>query len=108
MTSGLDPANAHWMIALLKAKLLRPQCFSSHISNRFGRLRTKSSTSKDQLMGNPFIPFPRCENIIIVGDAAAEYLGALRIYGRGLIGGDVPSMELLHPMEKHLECVSCF
>ena len=42
-------------------------------------------------MGNPFIPFPRCENIIIVGDAAAEYLGALRIYGRGLIGGDVPS-----------------
>ena len=56
-------------------------------------------------MGNPFIPFPRCENIIIVGDAAAEYLGALRIYGRGLIGGDVPSMELLHPMEKHLECV---
>ncbi len=27
-------------------------------------------------MGNPFIPFPRCENIIIVGDAAAEYLGA--------------------------------
>lgn len=50
-------------------------------------------------MGNPFIPFPRCENIIIVGDAAAEYLGALRIYGRGLIGGDVPSMELLHPME---------
>ena len=59
-------------------------------------------------MGNPFIPFPRCENIIIVGDAAAEYLGALRIYGRGLIGGDVPSMELLHPMEKHLECVSCF
>ena len=41
-------------------------------------------------MGNPFIPFPRCENIIIVGDAAAEYLGALRIYGRGLIGGDVP------------------
>ena len=40
-------------------------------------------------MGNPFIPFPRCENIIIVGDAAAEYLGALRIYGRGLIGGTI-------------------
>lgn len=59
-------------------------------------------------MGNPFIPHPRCENIIIVGDSATEYLGALRIYGRGLIGGEVPSMELLHPMEKHLECVACF
>lgn len=59
-------------------------------------------------MGNPFIPFPRCENLIIVGDTATEYLGALRIFGRGLIGGEVPSMELLHPMEKHLECVSCF
>lgn len=59
-------------------------------------------------MANPFIPFPRCENLIIVGDSATEYLGALRIFGRGLIGGEVPAMELLHPMEKHLECVSCF
>ena len=59
-------------------------------------------------MGNPFIPFPRNENIIIVGDTATEILGALRIFGRGLIGGEVPSMELLHPNEKHLECISCF
>lgn len=28
-------------------------------------------------MGNPFIPFPRCENIIIVGDAAAEYCASM-------------------------------
>ena len=59
-------------------------------------------------MGNPFIPFPRNENIIIVGDTATEILGALRIFGKGLIGGEVPSMELLHPNEKHLECISCF
>lgn len=59
-------------------------------------------------MGNPYIPFPRCDNLIIVGDTATEYLGALRIFGRALIGGEVPAMELLHPMEKHLECVSCF
>ena len=38
-------------------------------------------------MGNPFIPFPRNENIIIVGDTATEILGALRIFGKGLIGG---------------------
>ena len=59
-------------------------------------------------MGNPFIPFPRNENIIIVGDTATEILGALRIFGKGLIGGEVPSMELRHPNEKHLECISCF
>ena len=59
-------------------------------------------------MGNPFIPFPRNENIIIVGDRATEILGALRIFGRGLIGGEVPAMELLHPNEKHLECIACF
>ena len=59
-------------------------------------------------MGNPFIPFPRNENIIIVGDTASEILGALRIFGKGLIGGEVPSMELRHPNEKHLECISCF
>lgn len=56
-------------------------------------------------MGNPFIPFPRNENIIIVGDTASEILGALRIFGKGLIGGEVPSMELRHPNEKHLECI---
>lgn len=59
-------------------------------------------------MGNPFIPFPRNENIIIVGDRATEILGALRIFGKGLIGGEVPAMELLHPNEKHLECIACF
>ncbi len=32
-------------------------------------------------MGNPFIPFPRNENIIIVGDRATEILAALRIFG---------------------------
>lgn len=59
-------------------------------------------------MGNPFIPFPRNENIIIVGDRATEILAALRIFGQGLIGGEVPAMELLHPDEKHLECIACF
>lgn len=59
-------------------------------------------------MGNPFVPFPRNERIIIAGDTATEILSALRIFGLGLIGGEVPSMELLHPNEKHLECVSCF
>ena len=59
-------------------------------------------------MGNPFIPFPRNENIIIVGDRATEILAALRIFGQGLIGGEVPAMELLHPNEKHLECIACF
>ena len=50
-------------------------------------------------MGNPFIPFPRNENIIIVGDRATEILAALRIFGQGLIGGEVPAMEFLHPDE---------
>lgn len=55
----------------------------------------------------PFIPFPRYENILVAGDTAAELLAALRIYGAGLIGGEVPSMERLHPAEKPLECVAC-
>lgn len=59
-------------------------------------------------MTNLYIPFPRNENIIIVGDTATEILSALRIFGRGLVGGEVPSMELLHPNEKPLECISCF
>ena len=42
-------------------------------------------------MGNPFIPFPRNENIIIVGDRATEILAALRIFGQGLIGGEEQS-----------------
>ena len=58
-------------------------------------------------MIRPFEPFPRYENAIFVGDRAAEALGALRIYARALIGGEIPNMELLHPTEKPLECVAC-
>ena len=58
-------------------------------------------------MSNSFIPFPQYENAVFCGDKAAEILGALRIYSRALIGGEVPSMELLHPAEKPLECISC-
>ena len=53
-------------------------------------------------MSNSFIPFPQYENAVFCGDKAAEILGALRIYSRALIGGEVPSMELLHPAEKPL------
>lgn len=58
-------------------------------------------------MSNIYIPFPQYENAVFCGDKAAEILGALRIYSRALIGGEVPSMELLHPAEKPLECISC-
>ena len=58
-------------------------------------------------MLNVYTPFPRYENAIIVGDTAAEALAALRIYGRGLVGGDIPAMEVWHPTEKMLECTSC-
>ena len=44
---------------------------------------------------NYYTPFPRYENAIVVGDTAAEALAALHIYTRGLIGGDIPSMEVL-------------
>lgn len=58
-------------------------------------------------MLNVYTPFPRYENAIIVGDTAAEALAALRIYGRALVGGDIPAMEVWHPTEKMLECTSC-
>jgi len=58
-------------------------------------------------MLNAFTPFPRYENAIFVGDTATEALAQLRIFGRGLIGGDIPSMETLHPAEKMLECTLC-
>ncbi len=58
-------------------------------------------------MLNNFTPYPTYEKAIFVGDKACEYLAALKIYAYGLIGGDVPSMELLHPQEKPLECVAC-
>lgn len=58
-------------------------------------------------MLNAFTPFPRYENAIFVGDSATEALAQLRIFGRGLIGGDIPSMETLHPAEKMLECTLC-
>lgn len=58
-------------------------------------------------MLNLYTPFPRYENIIIVGDTAAEALATLRIWGRALVGGDIPGMEVLHPAEKMLECTHC-
>lgn len=59
------------------------------------------------LMLNTYVPFPRYENAVFFGDKAAETLAALRIFGRALIGGDIPSMETLHPAEKMLECTQC-
>ncbi len=58
-------------------------------------------------MTNRFIPWPRFENAIFVGDTATEALAALKIHARGLIGGDVPAFEKLHPAEKMIECVAC-
>lgn len=58
-------------------------------------------------MLNLYTPFPRYENAIFVGDTATEALAQLHIYARGLIGGDIPSMECLHPSEKMLECTHC-
>lgn len=46
--------------------------------------------------------FPRYENAIVVGDAAAEALAALKIYGRALVGGEIPGVERWHPTEKIL------
>ena len=50
--------------------------------------------------------YPQYENAIIVGDTAAEVLAALRIYGRALVGGEIPEIERWHPTEKLLECTS--
>lgn len=58
-------------------------------------------------MLNNFTPYPTYEKAIFVGDKACEYLAALKIYAYGLIGGEVPNMEILHPQEKPLECVAC-
>ena len=58
-------------------------------------------------MLNFHTPFPRYENAIFVGDTATEALAALRIYAKALVGGDIPSMELLHPTEKMIECTRC-
>ena len=56
---------------------------------------------------NTFIPFPRYENAVFIGDTAAETLAELKIYARGLIGGELPNMQSYHPAEKLLECTSC-
>lgn len=56
---------------------------------------------------NPFVPFPRYENAIFIGDSAIETFAELRIYGRALIGGDLPNMVSYHPSEKLLECTAC-
>ena len=58
-------------------------------------------------MLNNFVPYPRYERAVFIGDTATEYLAALKIYAYALVGGEVPSMELLHPQEKPLECVAC-
>lgn len=56
---------------------------------------------------NTFIPFPRYENAVFIGDTATETLSELKIYARGLIGGELPNMHFYHPAEKLLECTSC-
>ena len=53
-------------------------------------------------MLNNFVPYPRYERAVFIGDTATEYLAALKIYAYALVGGEVPSMELLHPQEKPL------
>lgn len=54
-----------------------------------------------------YIPFPRYENAIFIGDSATEAVAALKIFAKALVGGDVPSFELYHPQEKMLECTAC-
>lgn len=56
---------------------------------------------------NVFVPFPRYENAIFVGDSAIEALAELKIFGKALIGGELPNMQYFHPNEKLLECTSC-
>lgn len=50
---------------------------------------------------------PLYENAIFMGDKAAEALSALRIFPKGLIGGDIPLVEKLHPYESLIECTAC-
>ena len=56
---------------------------------------------------NVFVPFPRYENAVFVGDSAIEALAELKIFGKALIGGGLPNMQYFHPNEKLLECTSC-
>ena len=56
---------------------------------------------------NVFVPFPRYENAVFVGDSAIEALAELKIFGKALIGGELPNMQYFHPNEKLLECTSC-
>lgn len=56
---------------------------------------------------NTFTPFPRYENAIFVGDAAIETLTEMKIFGKALIGGELPNIQYFHPAEKLLECTSC-
>lgn len=56
---------------------------------------------------NIFIPFPRYENAIFIGDAVTQTLAVLRIYAKGLIGGELPNAETYYPYEKLVECTAC-
>lgn len=56
---------------------------------------------------NVFVPFPIYENAVFIGDSAIEALSVLKIYGKALIGGELPNMHLFHPYEKLLECTHC-
>lgn len=56
---------------------------------------------------NIFIPFPRYENAIFIGDAAVQTLAVLKIYAKCLIGGELPNAEDYYPHEKLLECTAC-
>lgn len=56
---------------------------------------------------NIFIPFPRYENAIFIGDAVTQTLAVLRIYAKGLIGGELPNAEAYYPYEKLVECTAC-
>ena len=56
---------------------------------------------------NIFVPFPRYENAVFVGDTACCCLAHLKIYGRAVIGGELPNIGLFRPYEKSLECTQC-
>ena len=59
-------------------------------------------------MLNQYVPFPRYENAVFIGDTAVSILSAMRIYAKALIGGELPNMERYYPQEKLLECTACF
>ena len=56
---------------------------------------------------NTFIPFPRYENAVFIGDTAAETLAELKIYARGLIGGELPNIQSYHTTDKIMELTYC-